>query len=387
MAQTIMLKMGEMVLKGLNRNKFEQKLLSVIKYRLSKLGGFTVKAQQSTVYIDAVSDAQDMQEALEAMKKVFGVVAVMLAERVPKTLEAICDAAAKRKELAGAKTFKIETRRADKGFPMTSLEVSAEVGGAVLDANPHLNVNVHTPEVVIWVEVRETSAFIHAAPESGAGGLPPSTSGKAALLLSGGIDSPVAGWRMARRGAELIAVHFHSYPYTSDQAKEKVLKLASLLESWCGSIRVFIVPFTAIQESMRATAPEDLFTILMRRSMCRIAEKIAINNGCGALITGESLGQVASQTMEAMAVTGAVATLPIFRPLIGMDKDEVVKTARAIGTFETSILPFEDCCTVFTPKHPRTKPQLVQVEKAEEKGTWLALEAEAVSGATIEALA
>lgn len=268
-------------------------------------------------------------------------------------------------ELTGEKTFKVESKRADKSFPMTSIQLSQWVGGELDDLYPNLHVDVHNPDLTIHLEVRDYAAFVHADPEPGAGGLPVGTSGRAMSLLSGGIDSPVASWMMAKRGVALEMVHFYSYPYTSPEAKEKVLDLARLLTPWTGRLIVHVVPFTHIQEELRRACPEELFTLLMRRFMMRIAEGMARRTGCRALVTGESLGQVASQTMDAMAVTGAVTSLPVFRPLVGMDKEEVVRIARKIGTFETSILPYEDCCTVFTPRHPRTRPRLDEIEAAE----------------------
>lgn len=378
MREVILLKMGEMVLKGLNRARFEQRLLDSVKKNLAPLGVFEVRSMQSTVYIEPLDDSPDMAAAFEVCSRVFGIAALSRALETEKTQAAISQAAISLSELKAAKTFKVEARRADKRFPMTSPQICGEVGGDILDAMPNLTVDVHSPECVVWVEIRETHSYVHPAPTQGAGGLPPGMSGKAALLLSGGIDSPVAGWRMARRGLELLPVHFFSYPYTSTGAKDKVLKLAGILAGYTGPLRVCVVPFTAIQESIRKNCPEDYFTLLMRRSMCRITQKIALLNKCGAMVSGESLGQVASQTMEAMACTGAVLDIPIFRPLVGMDKEEVVATARRIGTFETSILPYEDCCTVFTPRHPKTKPRLRDVENAEKGVDWESLESEAL---------
>ncbi len=378
MREVILLKMGELVLKGLNRARFEQRLLDNIKKNLAPLGAFEVRSMQSTVYVEPLDVAPDMEAAFEACSRVFGLAAICRALETEKSHPAISRAALSLPELGAARTFKVEARRADKRFPMTSPQICSEVGGDILGAMPHLTVDVHKPECTVWVEVRESFAYVHPAPSPGAGGLPPGMSGRAALLLSGGIDSPVAGWRMARRGMELLPVHFFSYPYTSNEARDKVLKLAGILAGYTGPLRVCIVPFTAIQESIRKNCPEDYFTLIMRRSMCRITQKIALKNKCGAIVSGESLGQVASQTMEAMACTGAVLDMPIFRPLVGMDKDEVVATARKIGTFETSILPFEDCCTVFTPRHPKTKPRLPDVETAEKGVDWATLENEAL---------
>ena len=264
-----------------------------------------------------------------------------------------------------ARTFKVESKRSDKSFPMTSIQLSQFVGGELNEAFPHIQADMHTPEVVVHVEVRDFAAYVHANPTPGAGGLPVGVGGTAVSLLSGGIDSPVASWMMAKRGLALEMVHFFSYPYTSPEAKEKVLELARLLTPWCGRLTVHVVPFTEIQEELRRSCPESLFTLLMRRFMMRIAQRVAQRVGAHGLVTGESLGQVASQTMEAMAVTGQVVSLPIFRPVVGMDKEEIVRIARKIGTFETSILPYEDCCTVFTPRHPKTRPSLEEIQEAE----------------------
>ena len=364
MTEMILLKLGELVLKGANRHTFEDKLKSNIARRLRPLGKFRVYTRQSTTYVEPLSDACDMDAAYEAMKHVFGVVGISRAKACEKTREAMLETARSYlgDKLSAAHTFK----RADKSFPMTSIALSQWVGGELDDLYPNLQVDVHQPELTVHLEVRDYAAFVHADPEPGAGGLPVGTSGRALSLLSGGIDSPVASWMMAKRGVALEMVHFYSYPYTSPEAREKVLELAKLLTPWCGRLTVHVVPFTHIQEELRRSCPEDYFTLLMRRFMMRIAEGVARRTGCRAVVTGESLGQVASQTMDAMAVTGAVTALPIFRPLVGMDKEEAVRIARKIGTFETSILPYEDCCTVFTPRHPRTRPRLEDVEAIEE---------------------
>ena len=387
LSPVLMLKLGEMVLKGLNRARFEQRLLDTLRRRLAAFGAFSVRSLQSTVYVEPEDDVPPecreamIRQARDAALLVFGLAAVTVAEKTPTDMPSILDGALSRCGLESAKTFKVEARRADKSYPLTSPQICSELGALLLERLPHLTVDVHTPEVTVWAEIREGHAYVHTAPLPGAGGLPAGMSGKAVLLLSGGIDSPVAGWRMARRGLELTAVHFHSYPYTSQEALEKVKGLARRLAAWHGPMKLYVVPFTAVQERMRAEGPEDYFTLLMRRSMARIASRIARREGCAALITGESLGQVASQTLEAMAVTGTAAAFPVFRPLVGMDKEEIVSAARQIGTFETSIQPFEDCCTVFTPRHPRTKPRPGPVLDAEAGGTWLALEEDATAGA------
>ena len=382
MTEMILLKLGELVLKGANRHTFEDKLKSNIARRLRPLGKFRVYTRQSTTYVEPLSDTCDMDAAYEAMKHVFGVVGISRAKACEKTREAMLETARSYlgDKLSAAHTFKVESKRADKSFPMTSIALSQWVGGELDDLYPNLTVDVHNPELTVHLEVRDYAAFVHADPEPGAGGLPVGTSGRALSLLSGGIDSPVASWMMAKRGVALEMVHFYSYPYTSPEAREKVLELAKLLTPWCGRLTVHVVPFTHIQEELRRSCPEDYFTLLMRRFMMRIAEGVARRTGCRAVVTGESLGQVASQTMDAMAVTGAVTALPIFRPLVGMDKEEAVRIARKIGTFETSILPYEDCCTVFTPRHPRTRPRLEDVEAIEEPLDMEGLVKEALEG-------
>ena len=382
MTEMILLKLGELVLKGANRHTFEDKLKSNIARRLRPLGKFRVYTRQSTTYVEPLSDTCDMDAAYEAMKHVFGVVGISRAKACEKTREAMLETARSYlgDKLSAAHTFKVESKRADKSFPMTSIALSQWVGGELDDLYPNLQVDVHQPELTVHLEVRDYAAFVHADPEPGAGGLPVGTSGRALSLLSGGIDSPVASWMMAKRGVALEMVHFYSYPYTSPEAREKVLELAKLLTPWCGRLTVHVVPFTHIQEELRRSCPEDYFTLIMRRFMMRIAEGVARRTGCRAVVTGESLGQVASQTMDAMAVTGAVTALPIFRPLVGMDKEEAVRIARKIGTFETSILPYEDCCTVFTPRHPRTRPRLEDVEAIEEPLDMEGLVKEALEG-------
>ena len=382
MTEMILLKLGELVLKGANRHTFEDKLKSNIARRLRPLGKFRVYTRQSTTYVEPLSDTCDMDAAYEAMKHVFGVVGISRAKACEKTREAMLETARSYlgDKLSAAHTFKVESKRADKSFPMTSIALSQWVGGELDDLYPNLQVDVHQPELTVHLEVRDYAAFVHADPEPGAGGLPVGTSGRALSLLSGGIDSPVASWMMAKRGVALEMVHFYSYPYTSPEAREKVLELSKLLTPWCGRLTVHVVPFTHIQEELRRSCPEDYFTLLMRRFMMRIAEGVARRTGCRAVVTGESLGQVASQTMDAMAVTGAVTALPIFRPLVGMDKEEAVRIARKIGTFETSILPYEDCCTVFTPRHPRTRPRLEDVEAIEEPLDMEGLVKEALEG-------
>ena len=383
MNEMILLKLGELVLKGLNRRSFEDKLQANIYRRLNHLGQFRVYTRQSTTYVEPMNDDCDMDGAWEALKKVFGVVGLSRARACDKDKDAIL--AATREylgdRLAVARTFKVETKRADKSFPMTSIQLSQYVGGELDDLYPDLKVDVHHPELTVHIEIRDYAAFVHADPDPGAGGLPVGINGRAVSLLSGGIDSPVASWMIAKRGVALEMVHFFSYPYTSNEAKEKVLELARLLTPWCGRLTVHVVPFTAIQEELRRSCPPELFTLIMRRFMMRIAQAVADRCGAKALVTGECLGQVASQTMEAMAVTGAVTRLPILRPVVGMDKEDIVRIARDIGTFDTSILPYEDCCTVFTPRHPRLRPTPEEVEAAEAP-----LDVEAMVRAAVEGI-
>ena len=363
MNEMILLKLGEVVLKGLNRRTFEDKLLANIRRRLQHCGDFHVYSKQSTIYVEPKGPECDLDGAFAACRQVFGVIAVTRALPCPKDKDAIFHCARNYldKELREAKTFKVETRRSDKHFPMNSMEISQYVGGLLHDAYPHLKVDVHAPELCVHVEVREKAAYVHAPSQPGAGGLPTGMGGTAVSLLSGGIDSPVACHMIAKRGVKLELVHFYSPPYTSVQAKEKVAALAKLLAPWCGRMKLHVVPFTEIQEAIRANCPEDHFTLIMRRFMMRLAQGVAARTGAKALVTGESLGQVASQTMDALTVSDQVCTMPVLRPVIGMDKAEIVRLARQIGTFETSILPYEDCCTVFTPRHPRTHPVLADV--------------------------
>ena len=385
MHEMILCKLGEVVLKGLNRRSFEDKLMSNVNRRVSKCGNFRVYSKQSTIYVEPKDDECDIEAAFESCKKVFGIIAVSKALPCEKDIQKIISAAKEYLacEMRTARSFKVESKRADKTFPLTSIQISQQVGGALHQAFPTCEVNVHDPELVVHIEIRDDAAYVHGPAEEGAGGLPIGMGGVAVSLLSGGIDSPVAGWMMAKRGLELCGIHFFSYPYTSERAKEKVLELGRKLTAWCGRMSVMVVPFTHIQEEIRDKCHEELFTLIMRRFMMRIAERVAVEYGCGALITGESLGQVASQTMPAMAVTGAVCELPVFRPCIGMDKEEIVTIARKIDTFETSILPYEDCCTVFTPKHPNTKPKMPKILEAESHLDVEALVDEAVKGVEI----
>ena len=367
MNDMILVKLGEIVLKGLNRRSFEQKLVSNIRKKLAPIGDFKVYCIQSTIYVEPQNDEADMDEAFEAMQKVFGIIKLTRAAACEKSKEAIAEMAVKylREDMLRAKTFKVESRRSDKSFPMTSIQLSQYVGDVLSDAFPDTEVDVHDPELTVHVEVRDLAAYVHSSPVKGAGGMPVGSNGIGVTLLSGGIDSPVSTYMIAKRGVRLIPVHFFSFPYTSEQAKEKVIELARLLTDYCGKMTVEIVPFTHIQEEIRDKCDEEYFTLIMRRFMMRIAERIANANGAKAIVTGENLGQVASQTMEAMASTQAVISMPVLQPIIGMDKEEIVAMSRKIGTFETSILPYEDCCTVFTPRHPKTHPKLKEVAEAE----------------------
>ncbi len=382
MKEIILCKLGEIVLKGLNRRSFEQKLLSNLRHALYPLGKYRVWCSQSTVYIEAADENADMDAAFEAAKKVFGVIKLSRAAACEKDKDAIVALAKDylREDLMRVGTFKVESKRSDKRFPMTSIELSQYVGGELAEAFPHLRAEMHEPELVVNLEIRDVAAYVHAAPVDGAGGMPVGSNGVAVTLLSGGIDSPVSSYMIAKRGVRLIPVHFFSFPYTSQQAKEKVIELGNILTRYCGRMTLEVVPFTHIQEEIRDKCPEEYFTLIMRRFMMRIAERIALANGARAIVTGENLGQVASQTMEAMASTQAVLKLPVLQPLIGLDKEEIVQMSRKIGTFDTSILPYEDCCTVFTPRHPKTRPSVQEVESAESALDVDALVEEALQG-------
>ena len=369
MNEIFLMKLGEIVLKGANKRQFENKLRQNVRRRMRPYGNFDVYIMQSTVYVVPEDGDADVDGAWEACKSIFGVVSLCRCRPCEKNLDAIFNAVEEYlgEDLDAACSFKVESKRSDKSFPMTSIQLSQEIGGRLAEAHPTCDVDVHHPGYTVYVEVRDLAAYVHGPAEPGAGGLPTGVGGRAMCLLSGGIDSPVAAYMIAKRGVEIECVHFFSYPYTSQLAKDKVLELARLVTRYSGRMTVNIVSFTEIQEAIRDNCPEEYFTLIMRRFMMEIAQRIAKQHGCGALITGENLGQVASQTMEAMAVTGAVVDIPIFMPLVGMDKEEIVTIARKIGTMETSILPYEDCCTVFTPKHPKTKPTLGQLLHAESK--------------------
>ena len=381
MNEIFLMKLGEIVLKGANKRQFENKLRQNIRRRMRSYGEFDVYIMQSTVYVQPMDDNCDVEGAWEACHSIFGVVSLCRCRPCEKDLDAIFNTIEEYlgDDLDCAKSFKVESKRSDKRFPLTSIGISQAIGGRLAEAHPTCEVDVHNPEYTVYVEVRDLAAYVHGPAEPGAGGLPTGVGGRAMCLLSGGIDSPVAAYMIAKRGVEIEAVHFFSYPYTSQLAKDKVLELARLVTRYSGRMTVNVVSFTQIQEAIRDNCPEEFFTLVMRRFMMDIAQRIAKDDGCGALITGENLGQVASQTMEAMTVTGAVVDIPIFMPLVGMDKEEIVTIARKIGTMETSILPYEDCCTVFTPKHPKTKPTLAQLINVEQKLDREALIAEALA--------
>lgn len=376
MRDVLLLRFGEVHLKGLNRPYFLRKLVDNVRRAVEPLGG-RVWMSDSRIY---VSDCPDMEACAQRVRRVFGIQGVCPAIEMEKDLEAICDQCARMAEsLTG--TFKVIARRSDKTFPLDSMELQKIIGGRVLEANPRLTVDVHRPDHKLNVEIRD-HCYIRIREVEAVGGLPMGTGGKAMLLLSGGIDSPVAGFQVMKRGVRVQAVHFFSFPYTSERAREKVCELARILGEYAGGMLVHIVPFTEIQLEIHEKCPDGLGTVLMRRFMMRIAERIARAQGCGALITGESLGQVASQTMEAIAATDAVAGMPVFRPLIGLDKLEITGIAARIGTYETSILPYEDCCTVFTPRHPVTKPKLEDLVKAEARLDVESLIGRALDGVT-----
>ena len=365
--EILLLKLGEVVLKGLNRRAFEDKLMSNVRRRVRSCGSFQVYIRQSTIYVEPQNETCDIEAAFAACRQVFGIAAIARAVPCDKDVDAIV-ATAKQylsEEFAKARTFKVESKRADKLFHMNSIQISQAVGGELAEAFPHVAVDVHKPDLTVYVEIREKHAYVHAPSVPGAGGLPIGMGGTAVSLLSGGLDSPVSSWMIARRGVQLEMVHFVSPPYTSDQALDKVLQLAQELTAYCGRTIVHVIPFTEIQEEIRKNCPEEFFTLIMRRFMMRIAEAVARKAGAGALVTGESLGQVASQTMLALGVTEDVTSMPVLRPLIGMDKVEIIRMARDIGTYDTSILPYEDCCTVFTPRHPCTRPKIEDVREAE----------------------
>lgn len=381
MKEVILIKNGELALKGLNRRTFEDVMIKNMRRRLTDLGEFTFTPAQSTIKVEG-NDGADLEEAVNRLSRVFGIAGFSRALKLEKDFDLVLEQTGKylEEQLLSASTFKVCAKRSDKKFPYDSPKICLLLGERLLDEYPHLSVDVRNPELTVTVEVRDRDIFVHANQIKGAGGMPVGTAGRAALMVSGGIDSPVAGWMMAKRGIELTAIHFASPPYTSERAEQKVYDLLGKVARYAGKIELSVVPFTEFQEAIRDKCPEDLFTIIMRRMMVLCAQRIASHTGCGALITGESLGQVASQTLGAIACTDAAATMPVFRPLIGMDKDEIISISRKIDTFEISILPFEDCCTVFTPRHPRTRPKLPDVIEAESALDVDALVERAVAG-------
>ncbi len=385
--EILILKEGEVALKGLNRRSFEETMVKTLKYRLSPLGKFDIRVSQSMLYIEPLSEDIDMDEAEKRASRVFGANAVCRALAAEKTdvgtlserILAYLD-----DELSEAKTFKVFSRRSDKSYPLKSPEICREVGGYILAHRKHLSVDVNDPDVSVYIEVREKYAYIHTGNKPAAGGIPVGTSGKGLLLLSGGIDSPVAGYMMAKRGVKVSAIHYVSPPYTSERAKQKVVRLCEKITDYCGDMTFYCVPFTKIEEALRDNCPEEYLTIIMRRLMMEIAQRIAERDGIQALITGESVGQVASQTMGAIVCTDEVCRMPVLRPVIGADKTEIIEIARKIGTYDISIEPYEDCCTVFTPKHPKTKPVPSLVKKAQNMFDFEPLIKEAVEGTETE---
>ncbi|MBR5152703.1 MAG: tRNA 4-thiouridine(8) synthase ThiI [Clostridia bacterium] len=366
-ADIVLLKYGEIALKGLNRPMFEQRLLKNVGKALAPLGKFSIRKSQSMLYVEPLEEGIDMEIAIERMQKVFGIVNICPAVSCDKDMDSIAKTTVEclREMDVEGKTFKVEAKREDKQFPLNSPQICQQMGGVILKNVKGLKVDVHNPDILVQIEIRK-KAYIFTEKVSGAGGMPVGTNGKAALLLSGGIDSPVAGWMIAKRGVGLDAVHFHSHPYTSDRAKEKVIDLAKILSAYTGKINLHVVPFTDIQLAIIDKCPKNYLTLIMRRVMMQIAERIAKQGHAQALITGESIGQVASQTMESLAVTDNAVSMPVFRPCIGMDKEEIVQISKKIDAYETSILPYEDCCTIFVPKHPKTRPDIAEIVEAEQ---------------------
>ena len=379
MKEILLLKYGEVVLKGANKSVFENAMVRDIKRKVADCGNFSVSRCQSTVFVEPCDEFADIDAALDACKKVFGIVSICRAAVCDKDMDSILKTVREYIPdcLTGCKTFKADAKRSDKKFPLKSPQIAAEVGGVVLSEVRGIRVDVKNPDIVVMVEIRETAAYVHAGKIRGAGGMPQGSSGRGLLLLSGGIDSPVAGYMMAKRGVEIEALHFESFPYTSERAREKVFELARILSGYTSCIKVHVISLTKIQEELKNNCEEDYFTLLLRRFMMHLAQRVAELYNCKAIITGESLAQVASQTMQAIAVTDAAVDIPVFRPAIGLDKEEIIRIARDIGTFETSILPFEDCCTVFTPRHPRTKPEIEKVVAQENRIDFTALANEA----------
>ena len=384
--EVILAKYGEIALKGLNRSSFEDLLIKNIKRRLAPLGSFDITRKHSTVYVQPLSDDIDLDVVVKKMCNIFGIAAVQRCAVLPKEISEIIEQGIiyLRDTLENAKSFKVEAKRSDKSFPLTSPQIQQELGGALAEAFPNVPIDVHNPDVTVLVEIRDKGAYLNAEKLTAAGGMPVGSNGNALLLLSGGIDSPVAAYMMAKRGLRVDAIHFQSPPYTSERALMKVESLCEKLTEYCGDIRFYCVPFTEIQEALRDNCSGDYFTVIMRRLMLKIANFFCEKKHYGALITGESVGQVASQTLAAIGCTDKAADYPVLRPLVGMDKKEIVEIARKIDTFETSILPYEDCCTVFTPKHPKTKPLIKDVLLEEEKFDFEPLILKAVSETVVK---
>ncbi|MBO1678991.1 tRNA uracil 4-sulfurtransferase ThiI [Bittarella massiliensis (ex Durand et al. 2017)] len=381
MKEIILLKYGEIALKGLNKQSFESVLLKNVRHRLRLLGRFETRAAQSTIVVEPLEEC-DLDLVEERLSHVFGISTITRAAVAQKEMGDIARVALEylADSLPLVSTFKVEAKRSDKTFPLKTPQICEEIGGLLLERFDNLSVDLHDPEYRVVVEVRDFGAYVHGVAHKAAGGMPVGSSGMGMLMLSGGIDSPVAGYMMAKRGVQLCCIHFESPPYTSERAKLKVLTLADKMTEYCNTFEVHVVPFTRIQEEIKRSCKEEYFTVIMRRVMMMVANRVAKARGCGAIITGESLAQVASQTMQAIGCTDAASELPVLRPLIGMDKLEIVDIARKIDTFETSILPYEDCCTVFTPRHPKTRPVLEQIVREEEKLDLEPLIEEAVSG-------
>ncbi len=388
MSEILLAKYGELALKGLNKGTFESALLKTIRRRVETAGNFKVYRAQSTIYIEPLNNECDVDKACEMLKRVFGISAINRAIITEKNFEKICADAVGYldKELSRSRTFKVSAKRSDKSFPLNSMEIGRDLGEYILERYPNLSVVMNEPDLHVVVEIRDFAAYVHSGKIDAAGGMPSGTSGRAAVMLSGGIDSPVAAYMMAKRGLDLCGVHFMSPPYTSERAQDKVVRLAGIVSRYCGNLPLFCVPFTEVQVAIKNGCPEEFFTILMRRSMVRITEMICEKEGCDAMITGESLAQVASQTLLAIGCTDEAANIPVLRPLIGMDKNEIIAISRKIETFETSIEPYEDCCTVFTPKHPKTKPKLREILEAENKLNISELEKEAANNYTVKVL-
>lgn len=365
-----LIKYAEIALKGKNRHLFEDALVKQIKIALKRVeGDFTVTKSQGRIYVECNSE-YDYDEVIDSLTCVFGITAICPVvcledegfEQLSKDVVRFIEQEYPDKN----KTFKIHARRARKNYPMESMEINSELGGVILDEFPEMKVDVHNPEILLCVEIRE-QIYVYSRSVPGPGGMPVGTNGKAMLLLSGGIDSPVAGYMVAKRGVKIDAVYFHAPPYTSERAKQKVVDLARIVSKYTGPIYLHVINFTDIQLAIYEKCPHDELTIIMRRYMMRIAEHIAKETECLGLVTGESIGQVASQTMQSLAATNEVCTMPVFRPVIGFDKQEIITISEKIGTFETSILPFEDCCTIFVAKHPVTKPNINIIKRSETK--------------------